>query len=87
MVTIGGDPEQLAVLKGTFDEQAANVQQLMATLRGQLESTQWQGPSADRFRSAWSGDFEPALRRLQDALVDAGVAIGAARDRLLQAGS
>jgi WXG100 family type VII secretion target len=87
MPTISGDPEQLSSLKSTFEQQAANIQQLMTTLRSQLEGTQWQGPSAERFRSVWSGEFEPVLRRLQEALVDAGHEVGAARDRLIQAGS
>jgi WXG100 family type VII secretion target len=87
MPTISGDPEQLSALKSTFDQQAAAIQQLIATLRTQLEGTHWQGPSADRFRSVWSGEFEPVLRRLEQALVDAGVEVGAARDRLIQAGS
>jgi WXG100 family type VII secretion target len=87
MPTISGDPEQLSSLKRTFDQQAATIEQLVATLRSQLEGTQWQGPSADRFRSVWSGEFEPVLRRLVEALIAAGVELGAARDRLIQAGS
>ena len=54
MPIIGGDESELAILKTTFERQAAILQELTATLRGQLANTNWQGPSAERFRSAWS---------------------------------
>jgi len=84
---IGGEVDQLSALKSAFDKHASVVQELTSTLRGQLENTNWQGPTADRFRSVWSGEYEPVLRRLEQALLDAGVEVGAARDRLIQAGS
>ncbi len=87
MPTISGDPEQLSALKSHFDQEAATIQQLVANLRTQLEGTDWQGPSADRFRTVWHGEFEPVLRRLEQALLDAGMEVGAARDRLIQAGA
>jgi uncharacterized protein YukE len=84
---IGGEPEQLSALKTTFDRQSALVQELTGTIRAQLDGTNWQGPNAERFRSSWRDEYEPVLRRLEQALVDAGTEVARARDRLLQAGA
>lgn len=86
MSIIGGDYEQLTVLKSTFDRQSALVQEVTSTLRSQLAETYWRGPQAERFRSAWTAEYEPVLRRLEQALSEAGHEVAAARDRLFQAG-
>ncbi len=86
MSIIGGDYEQLTILKSTFDRQAALVQEVTSTLRSRLNETYWRGPQADRFRNSWASEYEPVLRRLQDALAEAGQEVAAARDRLFQAG-
>ena len=86
MSIIGGDYEQLTVLKATFDRQSALVQEVTSTLRSQLAETYWRGPQAERFRSAWTSEYEPVLRRLEQALSEAGHEVAAARDRLFQAG-
>jgi uncharacterized protein YukE len=86
MSQMGADLEQLAVLRGSLMEQAEVIERLAATVRQQLADTSWHGPAAERFRGAWSGDFEPSLRRLQAALQEAGVEVGRRREALLQAG-
>jgi hypothetical protein len=83
---IGGEVEQLSALKAAFDKQAGIVQELRSALRTQLDNTNWQGPTAERFRSVWSGEYEPVLGRLEQALLDAGREVGAAKDRLIDAG-
>jgi hypothetical protein len=87
MPIIGGEPEQLDALRTAFHHHSGVVQELTTALRGQLEGTNWQGPQADRFRAAWHEEYEPVLRRLEEALLGAGSEIARARDRLLQAGS
>jgi hypothetical protein len=87
MPQTGGDLEQLAALKVTFTQQSHAIEQVADAVRGQLERTDWHGPAAERFRSAWGTEFEPTLRRLQAALHDAGLEVGRRRDALLQAGS
>jgi hypothetical protein len=87
MSVIGGELDQLTSLKNLFDRQGGNVQELMVSLRGQLDSTYWKGPNSDRFRSSWASEYEPVLRRLQQALVDAGSEVAMARDKLIHAGS
>jgi len=87
MTTIGGETEQLGALKATFEREAQNVQQLTSTIRGQIGSTWWKGPAATRFQSQWEGEFEPALRKLQQALVECSTEVSRRREALLQAGS
>lgn len=87
MGTIGGELGQLQALKANFDRQSQVIQELTAAIRSDLNNTWWKGPAADRFRHGWSGEFEPALRRLQDALQEAGAEVARRREALLQAGS
>ena len=84
---VGGNPEDLAALKVAFETQAGTVQELTSTFRGHLDNTSWQGASAERFRTAWMEDYERVLKRLEQALLDAGTEVGHARDRLIQATS
>jgi WXG100 family type VII secretion target len=86
MSQMGADLEQLAALRTTFTQQSHAIEQVAGAVRGQLERTDWRGPAAERFRGAWSTDFEPTLRRLHGALQEAGAEVGRRRDALLQAG-
>ena len=87
MAKIGGEVEQLAQLKSSFDRQTQAVEQVAATIRGDLANTVWEGPAAERFRAQWSSEYEPALRKLQAALNECGVEVARRRDALVQAGS
>ena len=61
--------------------------QLVSTIGGQVHSTWWKGPAADRFRSSWESEFAPTLRRLEAALQEASQEISRRHDALLQAGT
>ncbi|MBX6751805.1 MAG: WXG100 family type VII secretion target [Micromonosporaceae bacterium] len=87
MPTIGGELDQLAALKATFDRQSGMVAEVLTSLRSQIGNTYWEGPAAARFREAWQSDFEPMLQRLQQQLGEAGTEIARRRDALLKAGS
>lgn len=87
MSTIGGELGQLHSLRSSLDRHSQTIQELTQAIRGQIDQTWWQGPAADRFREAWGGEFEPALRKLQMALQDAGAEVARRRDALIQAGS
>lgn len=87
MSTIGGEIGQLQSLKANFERQSASVHELTAAIRGELGNTWWKGPAADRFRDAWAGEFEPALRKLEAALQEAGTEVARRREALIQAGS
>lgn len=87
MARIGGELEQLGQLKNTFDRESRTVEELTRSIRGQLDTTVWEGPAAERFRSMWSGEFEVSLRKLQEALVEAGAEVARRQLALQQAGS
>jgi uncharacterized protein YukE len=86
MSHMGADLEQLAQLRGALLQQAEVIDGVSRAVSGQLANTTWHGPAAERFRGAWSSDFEPSLRRLQAALQEAGMEVARRRDALLQAG-
>jgi uncharacterized protein YukE len=66
----GGNLEQMQSLDSTFTSQAQAVADLTARITSTLQGTAWTGPAADRFRQDWSGQFQPALQKLQSALTD-----------------
>ena len=81
----GADLEQLTRLREVLLRQSSLIEELTVALRAQLGATTWHGPAAERFRGAWSSDFEPTLRRLQAELRDAGAEVQRRRDALAQA--
>jgi uncharacterized protein YukE len=87
MPAIGGEVDQLTALKTTFDRQSANVAELVSSIDGQINSTYWVGPAAERFKGQWSGDFKRMLTNLQNALGEAGTEVARRRDALIKAGS
>jgi len=84
---IGAELGQMQNLKKTFDTSAQKSVELMTSVHGALEGTWWKGPAADRFRQAWASEFEPALKKLDAALKEAGVEVQRRHDALQQAGS
>jgi WXG100 family type VII secretion target len=87
MSLIGAEIGELHTLKANFNRHSSEVEQLMAALRGAVHSTYWKGGAADRFRTAWEGEYEPALRSLSQALVEAGEEVGRRADAIHAAGS
>ena len=87
MSTIGAEMGQLQQLGQTFTRESQQVGQLTAAIGGQVNSTWWKGPAADRFRAAWESEFAPTLRRLEAALQEASGEIHRRHEALLQAGS
>ena len=65
---IGGDIEQLSALERTFSQEAQTVDALRAAVSSTLGNTSWRGPSAERFRAEWNGEFSHSLTRLAEAL-------------------
>jgi len=78
---------QLESLGQSFNRESQSVAQLTSTIGGQVQSTWWKGPAADRFRSEWESEFAPTLRRLEAALQQASQEIGRRHQALTQAGS
>lgn len=87
MAKVGAELVQMEQLKKTFDQHAREVDQLMASINRQLGHTWWEGPAATRFRDAWRNEFQPALRKLEQALNEAGTEVKRRHDAIKQAGS
>jgi WXG100 family type VII secretion target len=87
MPLIGAEITELHNLKQSFHRHGATVDDLMSALRSEIHSAYWKGGAADRFRTAWETEYEPALRNLSDALGDAGDEVGRRADALQNAGS
>lgn len=84
---IGGEISDLHGLHTNLHSQSQAVDDLMAQLTSNLDSTWWKGGAADRFRESWESDYKPALKRLSQALVDAGDEVRARKDALIHVGS
>jgi uncharacterized protein YukE len=84
---VGAELGQMQTLKKTFDNNAQKSIELMTAVRSNLDNTWWKGPAADRFRQAWKGEFEPALKKLEAALKEAGSEVQRRHDALQRAGS
>ncbi|MCB2178089.1 MAG: WXG100 family type VII secretion target [Actinomycetales bacterium] len=87
MPLIGGELDELASLKATFDREGNLVADVLSTIRSQLGNTYWEGPAAARFRETWQSEFEPMLQRLQTQISEAGTEIARRREALQRAGS
>ena len=87
MSKVGAELGQMQQLKKTFDKNAARTVELMTSVRNQLGATYWEGPAANRFREAWSKEFEPALKKLEQALTEAGGEVQRRHDAIQKAGS
>lgn len=71
MAVWGLDVEQVKHLSGQLGHQADQIQQILSTLTGTLDSTQWTGPDSDRFRNEWSTTHTAALRQVISSMQDA----------------
>jgi uncharacterized protein YukE len=86
MSLIGAEIGEMHALKSSFTHHSGQVEQLIAALRGELGSTWWRGGAAERFRNAWDTEYEPALRGLARALLDASDEIGRRAEDIHRAG-
>jgi uncharacterized protein YukE len=78
----GANLEQLDQLQRRFVEENEAVRQLQTRISGTLGSTAWTGPAAERFRSAWSGEFVPTLNRLAEALAENASVVAKRREAI-----
>lgn len=87
---IAGDMAQMQNLSDQFGKAGASVQTLMADLNRITTDTigpGWEGASAQRFLTAWSAEFKPALDKLNVALAEAGAEVSRRKQALVQADS
>jgi len=74
--TVGVNLSQMVELQRTFEQKAAEVDQLVADISrlvgtaGAPGAVHWQGRLADQFRGEWDGVYVKNLRQLTQALRD-----------------
>lgn len=80
----GANLADLLELRRMFDEKAGQVATLESNLSAKMTpgATAWEGPGADKFRTAWTQEFAPALRNLHDALGQAAIAVSKYHDNI-----
>ena len=74
MAVLGLDVEQVQTLSKQLNQESQNIQQILKTLTGALNGTQWSGPDASAFRNDWSGSHTAALNNVANALQQASAA-------------
>jgi uncharacterized protein YukE len=72
MAIYGADPEQLAQLGRTLNQQIDVITQMMSTVESTFAGTIWHGPARQRFEQEWNQSFRQALARLNEAFGAAG---------------
>ncbi len=87
MAQIGADIQQLESLTRQFTIEAAQVDALISAITSQIGGTWWIGPRAERFKGEWDSQFVPTLRKLSEALSEAGRDIAVTAQRIQAAGS
>jgi WXG100 family type VII secretion target len=65
---IGGTPEQMTSLGTQFDTEAQTLHTLVARITTQMNSTDWQGGAARRYREQWETDFKGVFTKVEVGL-------------------
>jgi len=68
----GANVEELNGLGVELTNKAGDIKTILGQLNGKLNSTNWSGPDAERFRSAWTSQHVPALNKVISELNTAG---------------
>lgn len=71
MARLGADPQQLFNLSTEFTLAGTDLLQVLFKLKGAVDSVDWTGPDASRFRETWA-DHEKTLAQVSRMLSDAG---------------
>jgi len=54
---VGGTIEQMTMMGTQFNNEADTLSALVGRITSQLNSTDWEGGAAQRFRDQWNGEF------------------------------
>lgn len=71
MAMWGADVQQLGQLGSKLQEGASQIETQKSNLTSLLNSTNWKGPDADKFREEWSGTHTTQLTKVAEALKEA----------------
>lgn len=68
MALFGQDIEQVRQLGTQLNSKASDIEGVISQLTSAVNSVQWMGPDAERFKSDWQGQHVPQLRQVVSAL-------------------
>jgi uncharacterized protein YukE len=68
MADIGGDTAHLQNIEAVLRRHAEEVTTVKTHIRSTLESANWRGPAAERFKGQWRSEFARMLDGLSQAL-------------------
>lgn len=71
MPMLGMDVSAVRGLATQLAAKADEIEQIANALNGQLDSTQWLGADADKFRGDWHNTYRAQLQNVVGALRDA----------------
>ncbi|MDR0960809.1 MAG: hypothetical protein LBM23_10810 [Propionibacteriaceae bacterium] len=62
----GMNIEEVRRTAGSMEQAAQKITDVVTRLNAALQSTEWRGPDADRFREEWNSQHAPAIRAVAD---------------------
>ncbi|WP_234803583.1 WXG100 family type VII secretion target [Mycolicibacterium diernhoferi] len=65
---VGADVEQLNQLSAQLNNKANDIQNVISQLTSAINSVEWKGNDANRFRSDWQGQYVSQLKQVVSAL-------------------
>ncbi|MEE6163775.1 MULTISPECIES: WXG100 family type VII secretion target [unclassified Mycolicibacterium] len=68
MALFGQDIAQVQQLATQLNAKASDIESVISQLTSAVNSVQWMGPDAERFKSDWQGQHVPQLRQVVSAL-------------------
>lgn len=68
MALYGQDIEQVKQLAAQLNSKASDIQNVISQLTSAVNSVEWRGPDAERFKSDWQGQHVPQLKQIVSAL-------------------
>lgn len=71
MALYGQDIEQVRQLAAQLNSKAGDIQNVISQLTSAVNSVEWRGPDAERFKSDWQGQHVPQLKQIVSALQNA----------------
>lgn len=86
MAIVGGELSSLMRLEAAVARRGGELEALRVALAAEVAVAEWRGAAADRFRSSWADEHEPALRRLEAGLHQAALEVARRRAALEEAG-
>jgi uncharacterized protein YukE len=84
MPRLGGDIEGMERLQAQLKQRGQDIQRLRSEMTNMIQSTWWEGPAANRFKTEWNGQYSQSLQKLEALLADLGQEVQRRKDALIQ---